>query len=449
MHPPVRFATTRDGIRIAYCSHGSGPPLVMVRGWICHLEMLWDDPAFRSYFEALARHFCVIRYDSRGNGLSDRDVGEVDLERLVWDLEAVMDATVGTQAILYGATFGGPIAISYSAMHPERVRQLVLDGAFAQGGAITPPERQASIVETLRTLPEAGMLLLMHLTQPEPHEQATYRRPEQLRQAISAEMAVQLYSLAFRTDVSDLLGEIRAPTLVMHRRGSKAIPFALGQELAVGIRDARFASLPGTEHNSWEGDPTASLRALEEFLEVDLEIPDRGADASRARSVPSEMTAILFTDIADSTALTERMGDAAFRQKARELDEALRGVIREASGTPVEGKLLGDGVLAVFTSAGRAIEAAIKCGAAGDERGLPLHVGVHAGDVIKEDENVFGGAVNIAARIAGESAAGEVLVSQTVRDLARTSARVVFEDAGERALKGVEESVRVWRVAVE
>src|SRR5881296_4003205 len=133
-------------------------------------------------------------------------------------------------------------------------------------------------------------------------------------------------------------------------------------------------------------------------------------------------------DIADSTALTERLGDVGFREKARALDEVLRGMIREHSGTPIEGKLLGDGVLAVFTSARQAIEAALACGAAGGDAGLPLHLGLHAGDVIREENNVYGGAVNIAARISGLSPPGEVLVSETVRSEAHTSAGVRFED---------------------
>ena len=158
---------------------------------------------------------------------------------------------------------------------------------------------------------------------------------------------------------------------------------------------------------------------------------------------------ILFADIVDSTALTERMGDAAFRAKARDLDGSLRAVIRENGGTAIEGKLLGDGVLAVFTSARQAIEAALACGEAGSHPGLPLHLGLHAGDVIREDNNVYGGAVNIASRISGLSAPGEVLVSRTVADLARTSAGVRFEDRGEQALKGIDDPVRVWAVLKE
>jgi class 3 adenylate cyclase len=169
-------------------------------------------------------------------------------------------------------------------------------------------------------------------------------------------------------------------------------------------------------------------------------------DRSTPGPVPSGTAIILFADIVDSTVLTESLGDAAFREKARNLDTNLRSLIRDHGGTPIEGKLLGDGVLATFASARQGIEAALACGAAGASAGLPLHLGLHAGDVIREENNVFGGAVNIAARISGLSAPGEVLVSQTVRDLARTSAGVSFEDRGEQALKGVSESVRVWRV---
>ena len=153
-----------------------------------------------------------------------------------------------------------------------------------------------------------------------------------------------------------------------------------------------------------------------------------------------------FADSVDSTALTERLGDDAFREKARELDAAMRAAIRDNGGTAVEGKTLGDGVLAVFTSAKQAITCARACHEAASAAGLALHAGIHAGDVIREADNVYGGAVNIAARIAAASAPGEILVSDTVRSLARTSAGVTFEDRGEQSLKGIEEPLRVFAV---
>jgi class 3 adenylate cyclase len=162
--------------------------------------------------------------------------------------------------------------------------------------------------------------------------------------------------------------------------------------------------------------------------------------------VPASTAIILFADIADSTALTESLGDAAFRERARILDEALRAAITQAGGTAIDGKLLGDGVLALFGAAREAIACAAACHTAADAVGLSLHAGINAGDVIREEGNVYGGAVNIAARVASEAAPGETLVSGTVRDLGRTSAGVVFEDRGERNLKGVGEPVRLFAV---
>src|SRR3974377_1398537 len=114
MQPRVRFLTTSDGVRIACCEQGNGPPLVFVRGWISHIEHLWEDDAFRTYFETLARHLRVIRYDTRGNGLADWELPDVDLDGMVLDLEAVMDGLAVERAVLYGQCFGGPIAISYA-----------------------------------------------------------------------------------------------------------------------------------------------------------------------------------------------------------------------------------------------------------------------------------------------------------------------------------------------
>jgi class 3 adenylate cyclase len=207
--------------------------------------------------------------------------------------------------------------------------------------------------------------------------------------------------------------------------------------LVRNVVGAELSVLAGTQSER----DAATIDAIYRFLTGRQRLP-----RSR-RDLPSGTAIILFADIVDSTALTERLGDAAFREKARDLDGSLRAIIRDNAGTPIEGKLLGDGVLAVFTSARQAIEAALGCGRSGDDAGLPLHLGLHAGDVIREDNNVYGGAVNIASRISGLSAAGEVLVSDTVRSLARTSAGVAFEDRGEQALKGVGEPVRVWAVA--
>jgi class 3 adenylate cyclase len=155
---------------------------------------------------------------------------------------------------------------------------------------------------------------------------------------------------------------------------------------------------------------------------------------------------IVFADIVDSVPHTERLGDAAFRERARQLDGLLRTHVREHRGSTVDGKLVGDGVLAIFPSARSAIACALQCGALSASVELELHLGIHAGDVIRDGNNIYGGAVNIASRIGQATKAGEILVSETVRGLARTSAGVLFDDRGEYTLKGIDEPQRLYTV---
>lgn len=171
-----------------------------------------------------------------------------------------------------------------------------------------------------------------------------------------------------------------------------------------------------------------------------------GLDREILDEFPEGTVTILFADIADSTMLTEKLSDDSFRSLSRELEDSLRKVITEKEGKMVEGKLLGDGVMAVFKSAHKAIECALCFNDVTNDTDLKLHIGIHAGDVIIENNNVFGGAVNITSRIADISTAGEIVVSDTVRSLTRTSTKVKFEDKGLHKLKGVSDPHRLFTV---
>jgi class 3 adenylate cyclase len=171
-----------------------------------------------------------------------------------------------------------------------------------------------------------------------------------------------------------------------------------------------------------------------------------GLDKEEIEELPEGTVTILFADIADSTMLTEKLSDEAFRAESRKLEELLKNAITECNGKMVEGKLLGDGVLAVFRSANKAIDCAISCNNAANTTILRLHIGLHAGDVIREGKNIYGGAVNIAARISDKSAPGEIIVSETVRSIARTSTKVSFEDRGFHNLKGVSDPHHLFTI---
>ena len=226
--------------------------------------------------------------------------------------------------------------------------------------------------------------------------------------------------------------------LVLYRRSPEEYTsLAAAREIASSMPNAELRVIDRKTPGVFDDD--GDVEIFTEFLDRDEAAPE---NAPR----PSGTAIILFADIVDSTAQTERIGDAAFRAKSRTLDTAMRAIITESGGTTIDAKTLGDGVLATFAAASQAIDAALAFERAADGVRLQLHVGIHAGDVIREEGNVFGGAVNIAARISALSAPGEVLVSDIVRGLARTSAGVTFDDRGEHALKGVADPQRVYAV---
>jgi class 3 adenylate cyclase len=438
VEPRIQYAKTKDGVSIAYYTLGEGAPLVCtILGQWSHMQFEWGHPEFRRWYERLAEKRMVVRYDSRGSGLSDRDVTDYSLEAHLLDLEAVVDQLGLKKFSLFTLGAIGPAVITYAARHPERVSRLVLFATWARQPDYTSSPQIRGMFGLLDTdwqmfTENAAHTLLGWSEGKQAHWFAALLRETTTTEAMRAATAA-----GSEFDVTSLLPEVRSPTLVLHPRDLVALDIAISRGLASRIPDARLVVVEGTSMAPQVGDIEPLLRAIDDFLSEGEET---------APELPEGVAVLLFADIAESTALTEQLGDAAFRAKARELDTSLRPVIKESGGTPVEGKVLGDGVLAVFTSARQAIDCALRCDAASQPLGLKLHLGIHAGDVIREGNNVYGGAVNIAARVASASAPGEILVSDIVRGLARTSAGVIFDDRGEHELKGVGEPQRLFAV---
>jgi class 3 adenylate cyclase len=438
--PLVQYATTADGVSIAFAVAGEGTPVIVAADPPCsHVQLEWEQPPNSLFNERLSARRMLVRFDSRGLGLSDREMEDLSLEGRVLDVEAVADRVEARRFVLCGVQNSAAVAITYAVRHAERVSHLILIDAIVRGADFfvrTP--QMGAMVELLARDWEMFTENLGALAFGWGRDE-TRRYGEFVRACVTRETLTKLYAAMATVDVMDLLPRVSAPTLLIHHSGITPSSAERAKVLASTIPHARLTFVEGGWLDGWDD----AMRAIDEFL-GDVAPADKareGATGSR-----SGTAVILFADIAGSTALTERLGDAAFREKARELDEALRRAISGNGGTAIEGKLLGDGVLATFGAAREAIACAGVIHQAGSHAGLPLHVGIHAGDVIREEGNVYGGAVNIASRVAGEAAAGETLVSATVRDLARTSAGVAFEDRGERALKGVSEPVRVYAV---
>jgi len=450
VQPLTRFLTTPDQVRIAWCSQGEGLPLVFVRGWLSHLENFWENPRFRAYFEPLARHFRLVRYDMRGNGLSDRHPETLDFEAMVRDVETVMDGLGISGATLYGQAFGGPAAIAYTARHPERVARLILDNTYARGQDTASPEQHNRLVRLMRDDPAGAMLRLSHMTDPEPQTAVTLREHysgiSRWQQRVSAEMLPRLYQLGYEVDVFELLPSITVPTLVMHRRENRSFPLRLGRELASRISDVRFVVLPGAASNPWDGDSAAALAAVGDFLGVRLELaPIEARNPTRGHATCT----VLFTDIVGHTEMMQRLGDAKGREVLREHERITRETLKQYSGTEVKAE--GDSFMASFATASAAVECAVVLQRAFAEYGatteepIVVRMGLHAGEPIEEGGDLFGSSVIMASRIKAQAEGAEILVSDVVHGLL-SGKTFIFADRGEFRMKGFDDPVRLYEV---
>lgn len=261
----VRYCSAPDRVRLAYAKVGSGPPLMRSAHWLGHLEYDWELPIFRYGLLDIAKSFTLVRYDARGNGLSDWDVGEISFDAWVSDMETVVDAAGLDRFPLLGFSQGCAVSIAYATKHPDRVSHLILYGGFATGpnrrpnAAVADRERWAAI----KTLMKLGwgsddatfrQMFTSSMMPTATREQADAFNELQ-RLSASPDCAVRYLETVGEFDVRHLLPRVRAPTLVMHVRDDLRVPIALGREIAAGIPNARFIALPGKNHVMLEQDP--------------------------------------------------------------------------------------------------------------------------------------------------------------------------------------------------
>jgi class 3 adenylate cyclase/pimeloyl-ACP methyl ester carboxylesterase len=260
----IRFCRSSDGVQLAYSCIGQGPPLVKTGNWLTHLEKDLESPIWRHLWRDLARDHTLIRYDARGNGLSDWEVEEISFEAYVRDLEAVVDAAGVEKFDLLAISQGCAVSIAYAARHPERVNRLVLYGGFPVGWAKRP--RSAAEKEQLGAMltlmrfgwgqenPSFRQMFTSQFAPDATKEQADWFNNLQ-RISCSPETAVRTFQANGEADVTELLGKIRVPTLVMHSREDGRVPFESGRRMAAGIPGARFVPLESRNHLILEHEP--------------------------------------------------------------------------------------------------------------------------------------------------------------------------------------------------
>ncbi|WP_405181350.1 alpha/beta fold hydrolase [Nocardia sp. NBC_01377] len=284
----VRYVKTAHG-DIACAEVGSGPPL-LIGGWWCgHLALNWEDPLFRAYVSRLAERFTVVRYDQPGRGLSAAAGYPRDLEDEITATAEIVDALGVDRFAVLGASSGAAVAAGLAALLPDRVHRLVLYGAFADGADIAPESARRAMVNAVSAHWGLGSRLLADVFVPDADNAERERFARFQRLSATAEQAARSLAATYEIDATEYLTAVTAPTTVLHRRGDRAVPFALGVDVARRVRRATLVELHGEDHFPWRGDATAvadaTLRGLGHPVRSRPALPGPEAVTDREREI--------------------------------------------------------------------------------------------------------------------------------------------------------------------
>jgi class 3 adenylate cyclase len=440
VHPETKYAQSGQ-TSIAYQVLGSGPlDLLVVPGFVSHLEQAWEDPSYARFLQHLASFSRLILLDKRGTGLSDRVTGIPTLEERMDDVRAVLDAVGSRHAALFGISEGGPMSALFAATYPERTSALILYGSIARGAWAFDYPHGTKAGEELETwfagwrTEWGGPYAIDHWAPSAAHDER-FRQwwAKYLRLSASPSAVINLFRMNLEIDVRAILPTIRVPTLVLHRRGDHAIHVEQGRYLAQNIPGAKFVELDGEDHLWWVGDSASLVNEIQEFL-----------TGERQATEPDRVLAtVLFTDIVDSTERAAAMGDRLWRDLLDSHNDVAHKEIIRFQGRAV--KSTGDGFLATFDGPARAIRCAFAISSDVQRLGIEIRAGLHTGEIEQIGEDVGGIAVHIASRVMANAKAGEVWASGTVKDLVIGS-NFRFSDRGSYSLKGVPEDWRLFAV---
>ena len=440
MEPRIKYAKTSDGVNIAFATYGEGSAVVWSsQPLTSHVQREWQIPIFRAAFAPFAAQRMLVRFDTRGVGLSDRDVDDFSLEARVRDLEAVAEHLHLKQFSLLGLEVGGLPAIAYAARHPERVTHLILLNCGATRGALESPGGYG-----LAQLMDADWEMFTEIVGARAFGfgfEGSHQYAEFIRECITQEVLARMIEADEQIDLSSLLSEIQAPTLVVRHSGVKRVSMDETRRLAAGIPNARLYEVEGFYQDNLAQLGTTIL----EFLGVEV-----GSAAEEPRLDAGAFRTILFTDVEGSTPLTQRLGDAKAQDVLRTHNSIVRDALTAHSGTEI--KHTGDGIMASFTSASASLEAAVAIqkaladhNQAHPDAAIRVRIGLNAGEPVAEDEDLFGTAVQLAARVCDKAEPGQILASNVVQELA-AGKDFDFTDQGEATLKGFEKPVRLHEV---
>jgi class 3 adenylate cyclase len=407
----VRWAQSGEA-NIAFRVLGDGPvDMVFLSGIVSHVEVMLEEPGLRRWWDRLAGIARVILVDRRGIGLSDSIHGPLSLEEEVADLEAVLDAAGCDRVVLQAYAAGGPLAIEYASLHPERTLALILYASIVTVGADAHApfaEDDAARAQRIAQLREvwgtgANIERMAPTVAGDPRMREWMARME--RQSATPAGFLRVAANMEGVDVRPRLPEIRVPTLILHRTGDRMIDVGHSRVAAELIPGAKYVELPGADSLPMVGDTEALLGEIEEFLT---------GSRTAASGLQRRLMTIMFTDIVDATGHAARMGDARWRDLLSAHDAAIRREVERYGGREV--KTLGDGYMAAFEGppsdglrCARTVLAAVR------GLGIELRAGLHTGEceLVDSGGDVGGMAVHIAARVCDMAGSGQVLMSGT------------------------------------
>jgi class 3 adenylate cyclase/pimeloyl-ACP methyl ester carboxylesterase len=492
MEPEVRYCTAKDGVRIAYCIEGEGPPLLVAPQSLESFALTQQFEGHELLISKVSAGRRLIRFDRRGCGLSQRDVSDLSLAAAVDDMRAVCLAANANPVSILSGGLGGVFSLAYAAAHPDGVRALVLIGGLVRLTDIVPAGMWQSFAQLATNDWTSVARVLAGIT--------LHRAPELARrtaavyeQTMNAETFVKMTEDMVDIDVTPQLERVDARTLVIHSKEDTAYPSASAQKISARVKDGRLVAMEGVMSLLSIQDEAESIAAtINRFLD---EKPETRALSRIDQPREMGLRTILFTDLVGHTEMMSRLGDEAGRAVLREHETITR---KTHGGTEV--KTMGDGFMASFASVTRAVECAIALQRAIEARNtstdsveaqhpghevaatspddlpstggstrpsraapgeagaaqpsllapntshLSVRVGLNAGEPIEEDGDLFGATVILASRIAAKAQGGEILVADTVRGLC-SGKGFLFADRGEFVAKGFEDPVRVYEVS--
>jgi len=439
--PTAKYAKSAD-VHIAYQVVGEGAQnLVLVPGWVSHIEYAWEDPSCSHFLRRLASFSRLILLDRRGTGLSDRVSELPTLEQRMDDVRAVMDAAGAERAALFGLSEGGPMCLTFAATYPSRTSALMLYGTFARLVQApdypigVPAELFAQFLELVEKSWGTGSMSADYFAPSLARDEAfrqSWARFERL--GVSPAGIKALLRITQDTDARSALSVIRVPTLIMHREGDRVIRVEAARYIAERIQGAKYVELPGPDHFPWAGDTDAILDEVEEFL----------TGARRGQEPDRVLATVMFTDIVGATERAVALGDRRWRDLLDSHHTVIREQLTRFRGREID--TAGDGFLAAFDGPARGVRCAGAIVREMRRLGLEIRAGLHTGECEILGDKLSGIAVHTGARVASLAGAGEVLVSGTVKDLVAGSG-IAFEDRGVQVLKGLPGEWHLYAVA--